>query len=168
MENPTSKLRVMVDANILVAGIGWPRFPSAFLQHAYAGDYQLVLTERIMQEAREAVTEVIPERAFALEEFLRTTTIELVATPSDEEIAANMTLVRDKRDIHVALAAISAKVDYLVTQDRDFTDRDETTREVQEKLNILLPAAFLRQFMGWTSEAVEAIRHRKWEDIEDV
>jgi predicted nucleic acid-binding protein len=70
--------------------------------------------------------------------------------------------VRDPKDIHVALAAISAKVDFLVSSDKDFTDPDQPIRQ---KINILLPGAFLRVHMGWTSERLEAIRTRTWKDL---
>lgn len=49
------KLRVMVDANILVAGSIWPRFPYAVLHHATIGDYRLVLSPEIIAEARNAI-----------------------------------------------------------------------------------------------------------------
>jgi len=55
VNDPPNKLRVMVDANVLVAGSGWPRFPYQVLQHAVAEDYQLLLTPRIIQEARASV-----------------------------------------------------------------------------------------------------------------
>jgi predicted nucleic acid-binding protein len=49
--NPPDKLRVMVDANVLFAGTLWPRFPYEVLRHAVLGDYQLVLSSRIIDEA---------------------------------------------------------------------------------------------------------------------
>lgn len=87
-------------------------------------------------------------------------------TPTEEEITAHPGLVRDAKDIHVALSAINAQVDFLVTQDRDFTDPGETTKEVQKRLTIRLPGTFLREQMGWTSEELEAIRGRTWKDME--
>lgn len=165
-QNLPSKLRVMLDANILVAGIGWPRFPSAVLQHAFRGDYQLVLTEGIIEEARTTVYDVLPDRAQALDQFLQEVDYELVLTPTDEEIAANANLVRDPKDVHVALAAINANVDYLISQDKDLTVQDDSTKALRERLNIMLPGTFLREYMGWTSEALEAIRQRTWRDLD--
>jgi len=43
-----SELRVMVDANILVSGSVWPRWPYEVLQHALRGDFQLVLNQYVM------------------------------------------------------------------------------------------------------------------------
>lgn len=164
---PSHKLRVMVDANVLVAGSLWPRFPYAVLRHAVAGDYQLVLSARIIQEARTAVAEIAPSEQGRFEEMLTATDYEEVPTPTDEEVQANLHLVRDPKDVHVAWAAISAQVDLLVTQDRDFTDHDESTAELHRRLSIMLPGTFLREYMGWASEALEAIRYRTWQDIEE-
>lgn len=159
-------LRVMIDANILVAGTGWPRFPYEVLQHALNGDYQLVLTERIIQEAIKAIQQIQPERLAALNLFLQSGVVEIVPTPSDEAIAQAADLIRDPKDIHVALAAIEAKVDFLVTQDRDFTDRDATTEKLHAALNIILPGAFLREQLGRTSDALEIIKSRTWRDLQ--
>jgi hypothetical protein len=78
---------------------------------------------------------------------------------------ANKNLIRDFSDVPVALSAISAKVDYLVSEDKDFTTQDETTAELRRHLKVMLSGTFLREVMGWTSEQLESIRHRKWSDI---
>jgi predicted nucleic acid-binding protein len=165
--NPLNKLRVMVDANVLVAGSAWPRFPYEVLQHAASTDYQLVLSPQIIQEARLSLAVIAPARLAQLEDILASSQYEEVPTPTDEDITAHAGLVRDPKDIHVALAAINAQVDYLISQDRDLTDQDETTDRLRQRLTILLPATFLRQHMGWTSEALEAIRKRVWKDLEE-
>ncbi len=66
----------------------------------------------------------------------------------------------------MALAAISAKVDYLVTTDRDFTDPDETTAELRRYLKPVRVGTFLHEMMGWTHEQLSAIEQRRWEDLE--
>ncbi len=163
--NPPPKLRVMVDANILVAGSGWPRFAYAILQHAYQEDFDLVLTPRIIVEARKAAQAVIPKRTHSLDRFLQEVHYEPVDTPTDEDIQEHSALIRDFKDVHVALAAMNAAVDFLITQDRDLTEQYEANQPLHEKVKVILPAAFLCQQMGWTSEAVEAIRHRTWQDL---
>jgi hypothetical protein len=47
-----------------------------------------------------------------------------------------------------------------VTTDKDFTDPSNV--ELHRRLKVVLPAVFLRDYMGWTSEALEAIRTRSW------
>ena len=155
----------MADANLLIAGIGWPRFPYEVLQHALKGDYILVLSPSTIEDARKYIVTASPAKAAALETFLSDSDYEQAADPSLEQVAANINLVRDPKDVPVALAAINTKVDLLVTQDKDFTDRDESTKALHEKLTIMLPGTFLRERMGWTSEELEAIRNRSWEDM---
>jgi hypothetical protein len=45
----------MVDANVLIAAIGWRRWPYYVLRHAAAGDFQLVLSQRLIDEARDEI-----------------------------------------------------------------------------------------------------------------
>ncbi len=160
----TSKLRVMVDANVLFAGTLWPRFPYEVLQHAVRADYQLVLSPRVVAEARTALADYAKGTVWRFPDLLEASQYEEVPTPAAEEITANAGLVRDAKDVHVALAAINAGVDCLVSSDKDLTDPGEP---VHQRLRVLLPGTFLREHMGWTSEELEAIRDRTWDDLAD-
>jgi predicted nucleic acid-binding protein len=162
-QNPPSKLRVMVDANTLFSGCVWARFPYEVLRHAVLGDYQLVLSPQIIAEAREAIQDVAPTEEKRLDETLAAADYAEVPTPTQEAIDANLALVpRDPKDVHVALAAMQAGVDYLISLDKDLTAPHEP---VHQHLNVLLPAKFLREQMGWSSAALEAIRKRTWDEI---
>ena len=99
------------------------------------------------------------------ERFLREVDYELVPDPTPEELDANQNLVRDLSDVAVALAAIAAGVDDVVSEDKDLTVQDESTAEIRRHVKVLLPGTFLREVMGWTSEELEAIRHRKRSDL---
>jgi predicted nucleic acid-binding protein len=66
----SSKLRVMVDANILIAGTGWPRFPYEVLKHAVQGDFILVLSPLVIEEARLHIKRLIPDMLERFEIFL--------------------------------------------------------------------------------------------------
>jgi predicted nucleic acid-binding protein len=77
----------------------------------------------------------------------------------------NADLVRDPKDVPIALAATSAKVDYLVTNDRDLTAQDETTAALRARIQPISVGRFLREVMGWESEALERIRKRKWGEL---
>lgn len=67
---PQNRLRVMADANVLVAASAWPRWPYEVLQHALKDDYQLVLSVEIVHEARSSVAKLGPESLEHLEEML--------------------------------------------------------------------------------------------------
>jgi hypothetical protein len=66
------------------------------------------------------------------------------------------------------LAAIAAGVHYLVSDDKDLTVQDETTQKLRERLTVLLSGTFLRQVMGWSSEDLERVRRRTWQDLEET
>jgi predicted nucleic acid-binding protein len=164
---PSSKTRVMVDATVLIAGSGWPRWPREVLLAGLRGEFQLVLSPYVIRQAHRNLSKRFPEYLERFEEFLSQANFELVPDPSPEEVAQHKGLVRDESDIPIALAAINAGVDYLVSEDKDFTARDETTAKLHEQLKVLLSGTFLRQVMGWTSKELEEIRHREWSDFEE-
>jgi hypothetical protein len=66
---------------------------------------------------------------------------------------------------HFDLALLAGEVDIFVTSDRDFTDPDATAQRFRERVQVMLPAVFLRDFLGWTSSALETIRNCAWEDL---
>ena len=168
MADADKKVRALTDANVLFAGTAFPRWPREVLRHAAAGNFQLVLCPLVITQARRNLQKRFPEYLDRFEEFLQTVDYELVADPTPEDIEANKNLVRDLSDVAVALAAIVAKADYLVSEDKDLTVRDETTAELRRHVKVLLSGTFLREVMGWTSEQLEAIRYQKWSDMKET
>ena len=160
------KLRVFLDANILIRGVTLPRFPYEVLQHAAKGNFIPVFSPMVLDSARLYVRELFPDHQEALEVLLALLSYELVPDPPPEEVATHTNLMRDAKDVPVALAAIQAHVDYLVSTDRDFTDVDDTTAELRRHLKSLRVGSFLRATMGWTSAALSAIERRHWGDLE--
>lgn len=156
-----SKLRVMVDANILFAAVGWRRWPYEVLRHAIREDYQLVLSQRIIAEVTEELKAISPNRLGSFKRLLAMLKPEIVPEPSEKQIAKQVTLLPDQDDVPIALAAINAGVDYFVTEDKHFTTRDETRAALHRQLKIMLAGRFLREVMGWTSEELERVRQRE-------
>ncbi len=167
MENPNPNLRVMVDANILIAGTLWPRWAHEVLLHAIKGDFTLILTPYIIAQARKRVQNRFPGGVSRLEEMLKLLDYELAENPTEEDVRSASSLVRDPTDIPVALAAIHANVDYLVSEDKDLTAEDETTQELRRHLIVLIAGTFLREVMGWGSEPLEKVRGRTWKDLDE-
>jgi predicted nucleic acid-binding protein len=165
MAEPEKPLRVMADANILIAGILFPRWFHEFLRHALKEDFKLVLSAQTIREARERMAGGTPVQQQALEQFLADCHYEEVPDPSREEVERNADLVRDPKDIPIALAAINAGVDYLVTNDKDLTAEDETTAALRKRIQPLIVGRFLREVMGWESDELERIRKRNWSDL---
>lgn len=135
----------------------------ALLQHAVAGDFQLVLSPFVIEEARRHLARLAPDALPDFEAFLRLSDYEAAPDPTSAEVAAHLQLVRDPKDVPVALAALQAQVDVVVSHDRDLTESEA----LQAQVPVLLPAVFLRDLMGWTSEELEAIRHRNWQEQPD-
>jgi predicted nucleic acid-binding protein len=161
-------LRVAVDANVLIAGFGWPRWPYAVLRHAEQGDFTLVLSPLVVAEARRRIKIHLPAALNDFELYLASVGYEEAPVPTQDEIAANLDLVRQAKDVPIALSIRAAQVDYFVTYDRDFTDQDRATAKVRQAIpGILLPPVFLREVMGWTSAELEAIRKRNWADLDE-
>ncbi len=156
----------MADTTILVAGTCWPRWPHEILRASSAGDFQLVLCPYVIEQVRRVVRARFPTYVERLEGFLSLERFELVPDPSPEEVRDSVDLVRDRSDIPIILAALNAKTDYLVSEDKDMTARDATTAVLRQKLTVLLSGTFLREAVGWSSERLESIRYRTWKDLE--
>jgi len=161
---PRPELRVMLDANVLLAGVVFPRWPWEILQHAMREDFHLVLCPYVIRQARRRIAQRFPEFLADFDDFLARCPHELVHDPSIEEVRAHTRLVRDETDVPVALAAIQTGVDYLVSEDKDLTARDETTAELRQYIQPLISGTFLHEVMGWTHEELEAVRGRTWDE----
>jgi predicted nucleic acid-binding protein len=110
--------RVMLDANVLIAAFCHARGANELLARARAGELGLVLCPYLLAEARRMIGRAFPRRQEAFEAMLAATPHELVPDASPEAVAAQRGLVEDPADVPVALAAIAAGVDALVSSDR--------------------------------------------------
>lgn len=158
----------MADANILISGVLFPRWFHEFLRHALRGDFTLVLSPHVIEEVRERVARGTTAEQQVLEQFFEDCDYELVSDPPREEVYQNLDLVRDPKDVPIALAAIAAGVDYLVSNDRDLTDVDATTSRLREHIQPMTVGRFLSQVMGWPSAELERIQHRTWHYMEST
>jgi putative PIN family toxin of toxin-antitoxin system len=158
--------RVFLDANILIRGVIFPRFPYEVLQHATRKEIAAIVSPLVLDSARLYVKERFPDHQEALEALLDLLDLEVAPDPPIEAVTANASLVRDPKDIPVALAAIGASAEYLVSTDRDFTDVDDTTIELRRRIKPISVGAFLHEVMGWSHESLAAVERRKWSDLE--
>ena len=155
----------MLDATVLIAGIGWPRWSYEVLRHAAQGDFRLVLSPLVIEQARKHRARIAPNRLSDFEEWLQACGAEIEPDPSAKSVTANQRLVRQTNDVPVALAAIAAEVDYFVSEDKDFTETTADNPHLHRQLRIMRPVIFLREVMEWTSDALEQVRRRTWSDI---
>jgi putative PIN family toxin of toxin-antitoxin system len=167
MEEPR-RHRVFIDANVLIRGVTFPRFPYEVLRLAARHEIVLVLSPSVLDDVRYYVGELFPNHVDKLEAFLATALVEIVGEPAPEEVKANHDLVRDIDDVPVVLAAAKAKVDFLVSTDADLTDVDASTEKLRQMLapgKVMKVGSFLDEVMGWTHETLEAVSRRRWEDV---
>jgi putative PIN family toxin of toxin-antitoxin system len=158
--------RVFLDANILIRGVTFPRFPYEVLQHAARKEIVAVVSPLVLDSARFYVRERFPDHQRALEALLELLDLELAPDPPLADVEAHAGLVRDLKDVPVALSAIAANAEYLVSTDRDLTDTDHTTAELRRHLKAVSVGTFLQEVMGWSHESLSAIERRTWSDLE--
>ena len=161
------QLRVFLDANVFIRGITFPRFPYEVLRHAANGDFVAVTSSLVLDSVRLYVSTLFPDYWETFEVLLAVLPYELVPDPSPEAVKLHADLVRDHKDVPVALAAIQSGVDYLVSTDQDFTDVDNSTAELRKHLEPIRVGSFLHGVLGWTTEQLAAIERRHWSDLEE-
>jgi predicted nucleic acid-binding protein len=156
------RLRVALDANVLVAGIQLPRWPHEVIRAAIGGHFDLVLPRQVIEEARRHLDTT---RLDALEFALSQSNYEQVPMPSPDLVGRNGDLVRSSKDVPIALALLAGEADIFVTSDRDFTEPAATAHRFRKRVRVMLPAVFLRGVCGWSSDDLEAIRTRTWQEL---
>ena len=157
------RLRVALDANVLIAGIRLPRWPHEVMRAALAGYFDVALPEQVIAEARRHLE--TPAQAEVLNFFLASSGYEELPMPPADLVRQQSDLVRSEKDVPIALTLLASDVDIFVTNDRDFTDSDATAQRFRDRVRVMLPAVFLREVMAWRAEDLEAIRNRTWQDI---
>lgn len=165
MEGKEQLLRVFIDSNVLISGLVFPRWSYEILKYGEAQEIKIVICSLIVKEVQTRIATTFPDYLDKFNQFITTVNYEIAATPSMNELKKYPHLVRDKKDIPLALAAIKAKVDYLVSNDKDFTSQDNTTEQLREYLQPMQPGTFLKKIMGWTSKELEVVSRRTWQDF---
>jgi predicted nucleic acid-binding protein len=165
---PPKPLRVFVDANVLIRGITFPRYPYEVLRLAAQHRITLVVSPSVLADARHYLSALFPDHLPKLDALLTAALVEVVDDPTHEEVSAHHCLVRDVEDVPVVLAAAKAHVDYRVSTDTDLTDPGmgtEALRQILEPGKVLRVGSSLNQVMGWSHEALTSISRRRWVDL---
>jgi len=161
-----SNLRVMLDSNVIISGITCPRHCFEILNHAFCQDFNLFLSETILDEVKRNIEAKFPPYLPHLKDFLLDCPYEVVRDPEKAEVEENKNLVRDESDIPVLLAAICAGVDFFVTGDKDFIDESEKIKgKIKNNLILLTPTNFLKESLGYTDDELDRIGIRRWGDL---
>jgi len=160
--------RIFVDTNVLVSGICFAGLPYEILRLATAREIRLVLSPMVLDETKRVIREEFPQHAAGLERFLSVLPHDLQTDPTADEVESNLDLVRDKKDIPIALSAIASTADALVSGDKHLTAQNATTSLLRSRIRVLTPTEFFRQVMAWDPQTIRAVGNRRWEDIADA
>jgi predicted nucleic acid-binding protein len=92
------------------------------------GDIVITISEMVVVESERSVAQKSPRNLDNLRNLIRISRVKIVRNPPREETQANMYLIQDPADVPILLAAMKAKVDFIVTHNRKhFLDDPKVT-----------------------------------------
>lgn len=118
-------MKVLIDTNILISTALFPKsVPAQAYMKAVTPPHDAVVCDYSMDELRRVYNRKFPHRIQDFERFVSqlTLSVEIVSTPPREEQAQEESAIRDVKDRPILRAAIAAKVDMLLTGDKDFLE----------------------------------------------
>jgi len=111
--------RVFLDTNVLISGLLFRGNEALLLELAGQGLVKLVISRKVIEEARGAFQEKWPARLHVLERFLSGVEYEISPQPTGAEVEASAQLVRDPKDAPILASILLAKPDFALTGDKD-------------------------------------------------
>src|SRR4051794_4821935 len=110
---------LFLDSSAAIAGVISSQGASrALLVMAESELIDLVLSEQVIAESERNLARKAPAALPFFRETLRRTRMRLVPDPSAEDVAQHLALIAHEADVPIALAAMHAGVDYIVTLNR--------------------------------------------------
>jgi len=140
--------RVMMDANLLIGAFLAPRASRQVMEWAREGRVELVLCPYVIAEARRMISRAFRQRLAEFDAVIAATPHELAPGPAPEAVAEHRGLVDDPADVPVVLAAIDARVDYLLSSDHHLVADDESTLDLRRHVRTMTPARFVADVMS--------------------
>jgi hypothetical protein len=114
-----SKANLFLDSSTLIAGIvsasGAAR---VLLLLAESDQLAITISEQVVAESERAITRKVPQALSDFRQAILTSKARIVRDPSLEDVAEHLNLISHLADVPIVLAAMRAKVDYLVTPNR--------------------------------------------------
>ena len=132
-------MRVLIDTNVLIsASLSAKGVPfQAYVKAATYPNHGLICEQNV-DEIKRIFHKKFPERLASLDKFLSVALLTLELVPIPTETVASETQIRDVDDRPILRAAIEAKVDILLTGDKDFVESGVN------RPRIMTPAEFLK------------------------
>ena len=146
-----SRASLFLDSSALVAGIisavGAAR---ALLLLAEADQITLLISEQVVAETERAIARKTPMALKDLRQAILASQAQIVRDPAPDEVLANLDLISHAADVAILIAAMQAKVDYLVTLNKKHFLDDPSVAQ-RSGLRIGTPGdalAWLRQLLA--------------------
>jgi putative PIN family toxin of toxin-antitoxin system len=132
-------MRIMVDANIIISAILFPKSVVARAFQHMIDNYTLTLSQYTIDEVEDVFNEKFPYKIDEMKIFINKVPYELsVLNNIDNNKYPH---IRDIDDLPVLANAVESNVDILITGDKDF---DEIT---MEKPKIIKPRKYIDEYM---------------------
>ena len=131
-------MRVLIDTHVLISAALNPNgVPFQAYKKAASYPHHGLICEQNVDEMRRIFNKKFPHRLASLDKFLSIAlmTLELVPIPTEE--SASEKEIRDVKDRPILRAALKAKVDILLTGDKDFLESN------LKNPSIMTPVEFL-------------------------
>ena len=110
---------LFLDSSVLFAGVvsssGAAR---ALLVLAEADSIAITISEQVVVETEQAVARKVPQALPYYRQALRITDLYIVHNPTPEDVALHGDIISHQADVPIVVAAMNARVDYLVTFNR--------------------------------------------------
>ena len=132
-------MRIMVDANIIVSAILFPKSIIAKSFIHLIDNFNLTLCKYTLDEIENVFNKKFPHKSAEMKRFLRKTPYELFILNNID--SKKYPDIRDPDDIPVLANAIESKVDLLLTGDKDFND------VIIERPKIINPREYFDEYM---------------------
>lgn len=138
-------IKVFLDANVYFAGFFSKGGASAFvIELANRNKFQVIATRLVLREADRNLKKKSDQKTLkAFHHFLQKTKIKVAPSPAEQSLREFEAFVHPK-DVPVIATAFEAKVDYLLTLDKQHLLKPEVLSHIK-KFKILTPGDFLQQ-----------------------
>jgi predicted nucleic acid-binding protein len=148
------EINLFLDSSALFTGIASEKGAArALLILAETGHVTVTISEQVVAETERAIARKVPQALKDLRQAILSSKAQIVNDPSPEDVKANLHLISDSTDVPIVLAAVKAKVDYLVTLNRrHFIDDPEVA--LRTGLRIGTPGDALNWVRGQISDEV--------------
>lgn len=113
------EINLFLNSRALIAGVvGAQGAARVLLLLAESGQISVTISEQVLAESEHAIARKAPRALSNFRQAILASKVQIVRDPSPEDVAADAKLITRAADVPIVLAAMQAKVDYLVTLNR--------------------------------------------------